>query len=156
MSRLVRHAYKSVAYSLRYHTINQRVLESAQKFDGHYDELSKVTAEVKKLTCPKKVEEAMRVLQMGNESGALLGKLVDDYKHFKLHEEPNLTASNMFRDIVLPCSAGAGLALVIGEIQYNKKLKEHREVIEMQLSDVAALENYLSIMEELQGQLPVS
>ncbi|KAI3879526.1 hypothetical protein MKW92_003423 [Papaver armeniacum] len=109
MSRLVRLAYKSVAYGLRYHTINQRLLESAQKFDGHYHDLY----ETKKLTCPKKVEEVMRVLEMGNECGAVLAKLVVDYKHFKLHEEPNLIASNMFRDFVLPCAAGAGLALNI-------------------------------------------
>ncbi|KAI3869216.1 hypothetical protein MKX03_021442 [Papaver bracteatum] len=134
MSRLIRHAYKSVAYGLRYHTINQRLQKSAQKFDAHYDELSKVRAEVKKSTCPKKQEEALQVLEMGNESGASLCKLVDDYKHFKLHEEPNLIASNMLRDFVLPCSAGAGLAFVLGEIAYEKKIKEDCQAIERELS----------------------
>ncbi|KAI3834769.1 hypothetical protein MKW92_029565 [Papaver armeniacum] len=123
MSRLVRHAYKSVAYGLRYHTINQRLQNSAQKFDGHYDEFSKVTAKVKKLTCPKKIEEAIQVLEMGNEYGSLLRKIVDDYKHFKLHEEPNLTASNMLRDFVLPCSAGVGLAFK--HLNMNCQLWKH-------------------------------
>ncbi|RZC71781.1 hypothetical protein C5167_034944 [Papaver somniferum] len=119
MSRLIRNAYKTVAYGLKHHTVNQRLLQSAYKFDTHYDELSKVAAEVNELTCPKKIEEAIRVLQMGNESGALLDKLIDDYTHFKLHEEPNLTASNMLRDIALPCSAGAGLTFLLGNLKGN-------------------------------------
>ncbi|KAI3921313.1 hypothetical protein MKW92_046310 [Papaver armeniacum] len=127
MSRLVRHAYKSVAYGLRYHTINGCTIISSPYYllliVFTKDEFSKVTDKVKKLTCPKKIEEAIQVLEMGNESGSLLRKLVDDYKHFKLHEEPNLTASNMLRDFVLPCSAGVGLAFVIGEIQYIKKFE---------------------------------
>lgn len=97
-------------------------------------ELSKFPDDYLDSTCPKKIEEVVQVMEVGDEFGTTVNKLLHDYIHFKLHEEPNLTASNMLRDIALPCSAGAGLTFLLGVIAYDKKMKEDCQELERQLS----------------------
>ncbi|KAI3869225.1 hypothetical protein MKX03_021451 [Papaver bracteatum] len=141
MSRLIRNAYKSVASGLKYHTMNQRLLKSADKYESHYGELSKVSVDYLDLNCPKKMKEVLQVLEVGKELGTTVDKLFHDIKHFKLHEEPNLTAVNMLRGYVFPSAVAATLGILVAEIAYSKQLKEECLEIERELS---ALERKLS------------
>ncbi|RZC88901.1 hypothetical protein C5167_031269 [Papaver somniferum] len=155
MSRLVRNAYKSVASGLKYHTFNQRLLKSADNYKSRYDkggctissshsllivftkgELSKVAVYFRDSSCTKTVEEAQEVLQMATQFRTAVEKVFDDYKHFKLHEEPIL--SSMIRGYVLPSAAAATLGVLVAEIAYRKQLKEEYLAIERELSAESA------------------
>ncbi|XP_026436259.1 uncharacterized protein LOC113343159 isoform X2 [Papaver somniferum] len=136
MSRLVRNAYKSVASGLKYHTFNQRLLKSADNYKSRYGELSKVAVYFRDSSCTKTVEEAQEVLQMATQFRTAVEKVFDDYKHFKLHEEPIL--SSMIRGYVLPSAAAATLGVLVAEIAYRKQLKEEYLAIERELSAESA------------------
>ncbi|KAI3969316.1 hypothetical protein MKW92_036892 [Papaver armeniacum] len=116
--------FKTVAYGLRYLTINQRLKKCAQKFDAHYDELSKATADLHKWSCPKKIEDAIQVFKAGNECKASVQKVLHDCEHFKLHEEPKRMSRDMLRDPYYPCAAAATIAFLLGEFVYGQQLKD--------------------------------
>ncbi|KAI3869228.1 hypothetical protein MKX03_021454 [Papaver bracteatum] len=121
--------YKTVAYGLRYLTINQRLKKSAQEFDAHYDELSKATADLHKWSCPKKIEEAIEVFKAGNECKASVKKVLHDCEHFKLHEEPKRRSRDMFRDHLFPSAAAAMIAVLLAEFRYRKQLKDKYQAL---------------------------
>ncbi|RZC88888.1 hypothetical protein C5167_031263, partial [Papaver somniferum] len=145
MSRFVRHAYKSVASGLKYHTLHQRLLKSTDTYlalarvnkggctisSSHSllivftkDELSKFPDDYLDSTCPKNIEEVVQVMEVGDEFGTTVNKLLHDYNHFKLHEEPNLTAINMLRGYGLPSAVAATLGFLVVEFKYWKQLKK--------------------------------
>ncbi|KAI3882857.1 hypothetical protein MKW92_016938 [Papaver armeniacum] len=140
MSRLISNAYKSVASGLRYHTMNQRLLKSSYSYEARYGELSKVIADYQDLNCPEKVKEVLQVLEEGKEFRIMVDKLYYNYKNFKLHEEPNLTAvNNMLRGYVLPSAVAATLGILVAEIAYRKQLKEEYLELEKELSAGSAM-----------------
>ncbi|XP_026405183.1 uncharacterized protein LOC113300196 isoform X2 [Papaver somniferum] len=136
MSRLIRKAYKSAASGLKYHTMDQRLLKSADNYEARYGELSKVAVDYKGSNRPKTVEEVLEVLQIAKEFRTAVEKLFYDYNHFKLHEEPIL--SSMIRGYVLPSAAAATVGVLVAEIAYRKQLKEEYLAIERELSAESA------------------
>ncbi|XP_026436308.1 uncharacterized protein LOC113334174 [Papaver somniferum] len=140
MSRFVRHAYKSVASGLKYHTLHQRLLKSTDTYLAlaRVDELSKFPDDYLDSTCPKNIEEVVQVMEVGDEFGTTVNKLLHDYNHFKLHEEPNLTAINMLRGYGLPSAVAATLGFLVVEFKYWKQLKKEYLAIERELSTESA------------------
>ncbi|KAI3869233.1 hypothetical protein MKX03_021459 [Papaver bracteatum] len=127
MSR-VRNIYKAVSYALRCDTLPQRLLKKGKK-DGctvtissshsllivlTKGELSKVAADY----------QDSNFLGVGIEFRISVDKLYYGYKHFKLHEEPDLFVGNLFRGYVLPSAAAVTVVTLIGEIAYRKHLKD--------------------------------
>ncbi|XP_026443235.1 uncharacterized protein LOC113343163 [Papaver somniferum] len=144
MSRFVRHAYKSVASGLKYHTLHQRLLKSTDTYLARVGELSKFPDDYLDSTCPKKIEEVVQVMEVGDEFGTTVNKLLHDYIHFKLHEEPNLTAINMLRGYGLPSAVAATIGFLVVEFEYWIQLKKEYLEIKRELSAMEALERELS------------
>ncbi|MCL7022517.1 hypothetical protein MKW94_014141 [Papaver nudicaule] len=75
--KLARNICKTV-YGLRFRSIDQRVRNTAQKFNTLRDELSSVR------TDPELNEEAQLVLRLTEQYSKAVGKLGRDYTHFKV------------------------------------------------------------------------
>ncbi|KAI3954303.1 hypothetical protein MKW92_043772 [Papaver armeniacum] len=116
MSRLI-NPVKMVAYGLKSHTANQRLKKSADK-----------------LVPRLKIKEAVQVLEAGNELGTKVHKLLHDYEHFKLHEEPICRSRDMLRGYLFPSAAATTFAVLLGEIAYRIHLKMKNQELQKQLS----------------------
>ncbi|RZC72166.1 hypothetical protein C5167_035355 [Papaver somniferum] len=112
MSRLIRKAYKSAASGLKYHTMDQRLLKSADNYEARYN----------KGGCTISSSYSLLIVFTKGE----LSKVAVDYKGSNrpktLHEEPIL--SSMIRGYVLPSAAAATVGVLVAEIAYRKQLKE--------------------------------
>ncbi|MCL7050768.1 hypothetical protein MKW94_007298 [Papaver nudicaule] len=97
---------RKAVYGLRSITFNQRLKSTAKEFRALTDEFSKLEADPyhKRIlsNSPKEDNYVREVTQRYKKSVA---PLIERYKHFKEHEEPNLEACNMFRDIITPSVA---------------------------------------------------
>ncbi|KAI3879524.1 hypothetical protein MKW92_003421 [Papaver armeniacum] len=94
MSRLI-NPVKMVAYGLKSHTANQRLKKSADKLGPRLEELANATADIQEWDCPKKIKEAVQVLEAGNEFGT------------KLHEEPICRSRDMLKELQKQLSTGS-------------------------------------------------
>ncbi|MCL7030128.1 hypothetical protein MKW94_013262 [Papaver nudicaule] len=107
--KLARNICKTV-YGLRYRTIDQRVRNTAQKFNTIRDELTRVR------TDPELNEEAQLVLRLTEQYSKAVGKLGRDYTHFKVHEEPGLERIDLLRNYTAPAvSATLGCMVVFAD-----------------------------------------
>ncbi|XP_026398030.1 uncharacterized protein LOC113293688 [Papaver somniferum] len=133
MSRLTS-SVRMVAYGLKSHTANQRLKKSADKLGPRLEEVANATADIQKWDCPKKIEEAVQVLEAGKEFGTKLHKLLHDYQHFKLHEEPKYWSRDMLRGYLFPSAAATTFAVLLGEIAYRRHLKMKNQELQKKLS----------------------
>ncbi|MCL7034006.1 hypothetical protein MKW94_025546 [Papaver nudicaule] len=98
--KLARNICKTV-HGFRFRSLDQRVRNTAEKFNTLRDELTRVR------TDPELNEEAQHVLGLTEQYSESVGKLGRDYTHFRQHEEPYLETFDLFRSYTAPAVTAA-------------------------------------------------
>ncbi|MCL7034409.1 hypothetical protein MKW94_024285 [Papaver nudicaule] len=118
---------KKAVYALRSMTMtfNHRLRSTAKEFRALTDDFSKLEADPNlKHILSKSPKEDIHVREVTQRYKKSVAPLIERYKHFKEHEEPNLEECDMFRDIVTPSVAATVVVTLLGEIAYKRHLEK--------------------------------